>query len=113
MRLINAYKVVNAILAERDALDLDSKYCQAMRGGIRKAPRAIEKAPSEGAVNVVYCRDCVNFGPYCGWRKEPNDEGICHLIADIMDGYYDGQEFRERRDFCSRGVRKDDVGRES
>lgn len=64
-RLIDANKVVKAILAERDKIPYELvsekpfKHGNSMRGGIRKALRCIEHAPTVDAVPVVRCEDCL------------------------------------------------------
>ena len=76
MRLIDANEVVKAILAERDKIPrtvstapyeigTEKPYHAGdqMRGGIRKALRCIEQAPSVEAVPVVFCRDCKHCDP--------------------------------------------------
>ena len=102
-RLIDANKVVKAILEERDKiprtittapyeLGTEKPYHAGdqMRGGIRKALRCIEQAPTVAAVPVVRCEKCVLHGdcvtenafllvgienPFCcaGKRKEGAD----------------------------------------
>ena len=97
MRLIDANKVVKAILAERDNIPYElvsEKPYHAgnqMRGGIRKALRCVEQSPTVDAVPVVRCRECVLHGncvteddfvlagienPFCcaGKRKEDKHE---------------------------------------
>ena len=67
-RLIDANKVVKAILAERDTIPYELvsekpfKHGNSMRGGIRKALRCIEQAPTVDAVHVVRCEKCVLHG---------------------------------------------------
>ena len=103
MRLIDANKVVKNIVAERDKiprtitaapyeLGAEKPYHAGdqMRGGIRKALRCIEQAPTVDAVLVVRCEKCVLHGncvtedafvfagienPFCcvGKRKEGAD----------------------------------------
>ena len=98
MRLIDANKVVKAILAERDKIPYELvsekpfKHGNSMRGGIRKALHCIEQAPTVDAVHVVRCEKCVLHGdcvtenaflfvgienPFCcvGKRKEGADNG--------------------------------------
>ena len=75
MRLIDANAVVKAILEERDKiprtittapyeLGTENPYHAGdqMRGGIRKALRCIEQAPTVDAVPVVRCEKCVLHG---------------------------------------------------
>ena len=96
MRLIDANKVVKDIIAERDKIlyelvsEKPFKHGNSMRGGIRKALRCIEQAPTVDAVPVVRCEKCVLHGncatedafvlarienPFCcaGKRKEGID----------------------------------------
>ena len=74
MRLIDANEVVKNIVAERDKiprtvptapyeLETEKPYHvgDQMRGGIRKALRCIEQAPTVDAVPVVRCRDCKHY----------------------------------------------------
>ena len=98
MRVIDANEVVKAILAERDKIPYELvsekpfKHGNSMRGGIRKALRCIEQAPTVDAVPVVRCEKCVLRGncatedafifagidnPFCcvGKRKEGADNG--------------------------------------
>ena len=76
MRLIDANKVVSEILAERDKIprtvptapyelgtEKPFRAGDQMRGGIRKALRCIEQAPTVDAVPVVRCRECVHWKP--------------------------------------------------
>ena len=71
MRLIDANAVVKAILEERDKIprtittapyELGTEKPfhagDQMRGGIRKALRCIEQAPTVDAVVVTRCKDC-------------------------------------------------------
>ena len=75
-RLVDANEVVKAILAERDKiprtvstapyeLGNEKPYHAGdqMRGGIRKALRCIEQAPTVDAVPVVRCRECKHCDP--------------------------------------------------
>lgn len=79
MRLIDANEVVNAILAERDKIprtvpaapyelvaEKPFNHGNSMRGGIRKALRCIEQAPTVDAVPVVRCRECAH------WKHKEN-----------------------------------------
>ena len=76
MRMIDANAVVKAILEERDKiprtittapyeLGTEKPYHAGdqMRGGIRKALRCIEQAPTVAAVPVVRCRECKHCDP--------------------------------------------------
>lgn len=70
MRLIDATRLVSDVLEERDKIPLTvvERYSlgvptpfshgQSMRGGIRKALRCIEQAPTIDAVPVVRCGQC-------------------------------------------------------
>ena len=68
MRIIDANAVVKAILEERDKIPYELvsekpfKHGNSMRGGIRKALRCIEQAPTVDAVPVVRCEKCVAHG---------------------------------------------------
>ena len=63
-RLIDANEVDKAILEERDKIPYELvsekpfKHGNSMRGGIRKALRCIEQAPTVDAVPVVRCKEC-------------------------------------------------------
>ena len=100
MRLIDANEVVKNIVAERDKiprtvstapyeLGTEKPYHAGdqMRGGIRKALRCIEQAPTVDAVPVVRCRDCTEF--------DETEHECSHWYG-----------FREN-DFCSYGERKE------
>lgn len=100
-RLINATAVVKDILAERDKISLTheerygfgvkfpSRHGQAMRGGIRKALRCIETAPTVNAIEVVRCRDCIHFDGWDYCAHEKMEHGQCRY-----------------NDFCSYGERR-------
>ena len=101
MRMIDANAVVKAILEERDKiprtittapyeLGTEKPYHAGdqMRGGIRKALRCIEQAPTVDAVPVVRCRECKYRD---GTPGQPNIQ--C------------GQMHED--DFCSYGERKE------
>ena len=68
MRLIDANRVVKDIISERDKIPYELvsekpfKHGNSMRGGIRKALRCIEQAPTVDAVLVVRCEKCVLHG---------------------------------------------------
>lgn len=68
MRLIDATEVVKNIVAERDKIPYELvsekpfKHGNSMRGGIRKALRCIEQAPTVDAVSVVRCEKCALHG---------------------------------------------------
>ena len=100
MRLIDANAVVKAILEERDKIPrtiatapyepwAENPYHAGdqMRGGIRKALRCIEQAPTVDAVPVVRCRECTEF--------DETEHECSHWYG-----------FREN-DFCSYGKRKE------
>ena len=100
MRLIDANTVVKAILEERDKIPrtiatapyepwAEKPYHAGdqMRGGIRKALRCIEQAPTVAAVPVVRCREFTEF--------DETEHECSHWYG-----------FREN-DFCSHGVRKE------
>ena len=89
MRLIDANEVVKNIVAERDKIprtvpaatyelvaERPFNHGNSMRGGIRKALRCIEQAPTIDAVPVVRCRECKHkyfkdFSAFCPYRFGP------------------------------------------
>ena len=97
MRLIDATEVVKNIVAERDKIPYELvsekpfKHGNSMRGGIRKALRCIEQAPTVDAVPVVRCRECKHLG-FCGDATN----------LEVM-GFYG---------YCSRGERKEGADNE-
>ena len=101
MRLIDATEVIKNIVAERDKIPYELvsekpfKHGNSMRGGIRKALRCIEQAPTVDAVSVVRCRECKHYATVdfdgdilCG----------CTLRSAMVDITPDS--------FCSYGERK-------
>ena len=109
-RLIDANEVVKAILKERDKiprtitaapyeLGTEKPYHAGdqMRGGIRKALRCIEQAPTVDAVAVTRCRECKHrkyddiFGTLwcnrdsCTKRVKPDD--FCSYGEKRRDKY--------------------------
>ena len=98
MRLIDANEVVKAILAERDKIPYELvsekpfKHGNSMRGGIRKALRCIEQAPTVDAVLVVRCRECKK-------HSEANGKHYCKFWRMYCP---DDSEF-----FCKAGERKE------
>ena len=106
-RLIDATEVVKAILAERDKiprtihaapyeLGIEKPYHAGdqMRGGIRKALRCIEQAPTVAAVPVVRCREC----NHC----DPENYHCDHPMGTAAPLR------RKPDDFCSYGERRED-----
>lgn len=90
MRMIDANAVVKAILEERDKiprtittapyeLGTEKPYHAGdqMRGGIRKALRCIEQAPTVDAVPVVRCRECKH-------HRDKNEQERQYLVEDIL-----------------------------
>ena len=100
MRLIDANRVVKDIISERDKIPYELvsekpfKHGNSMRGGIRKALRCIEQAPTVDAVPVVRCKDCI--------RRYDTDE--CPMCFLIEGKYY---EYTNENGFCDRGERKE------
>ena len=101
MRLIDATEVIQNIVAERDKIPYElvsekpNQHGNSMRGGIRKALRCIEQAPTVDAVPVVRCRECKHYDTadfdgdiLCG----------CTLHSAMVDITPDS--------FCSYGERK-------
>ena len=100
MRLIDATKVVKNIVAERDKIPYELvsekpfKHGNSMRGGIRKALRCIEQAPTVDAVPVVRCRECKYR-----FKNNGHDKSGCPII--------DANIWMDDDDFCSYGERKE------
>ena len=100
MRLIDANEAVKNIVAERDKIPYELvsekpfKHGNSMRGGIRKALRCIEQAPTVDAVVVTRCKDCKYLV-----NATVNDNGF--LICDISDMEIAAD------DFCSYGDPKE------
>ena len=108
MRIIDANAVVKAILDERDKiprtittapyeLGTEKPYHAGdqMRGGIRKALRCIEQAPTVDAVPVVRCRECKHYDTA---DFDGNTLCGCTLHSAMVDIMPDS--------FCSYGERK-------
>lgn len=99
-RLIDANKVVKAILAERDKIPYELvsekpfKHGNSMRGGIRKALRCIEQAPTVDVVPVVRCREC-----RYRFKNNGHSKDGCPII--------DANIWMDDDDFCSHGERKE------
>lgn len=98
-RLIDANEVVKAILEERDKIprtvpaasyelvaEKPFNHGNSMRGGIRKALRCIEQAPTVDAVPVVRCCQCKD-----GIVLQHSDFVVCHRGR------------MKKMDFCSYG----------
>lgn len=104
-RLIDANKVVKAILAERDKIPYELvsgkpfKHGNSMRGGIRKALRCIEQAPAVDAVPVVRCGECKHLNVVN--RKELYAH--CPKTNTVFLPF----ELDTREHFCSLGERKE------
>lgn len=104
MRLIDANKVIKNIVAERDKIPYELvsekpfKHGNSMRGGIRKALRCIEQAPTVDAVEVVRCRECKHRG---------TDDCIFHIKGEPAD---EELLLKLDNDFCSYGERKEGDG---
>ena len=100
MRLIDANKVVKDIISERDKIPYELvsekpfKHGNSMRGGIRKALRCIEQAPTVDAVHVVRCRECKYRFKNNGHSKDG-----CPII--------DANIWMDDDDFCSHGEREE------
>ena len=106
-RLIDANAVVKAILEERDKIprtittapyELGTEKPfhagDQMRGGIRKALRCIEQAPTVDAEVVTRCKDCAHKE-----RATVNEKGFLICPASGMEITPD--------DFCSYGEPKE------
>ena len=100
MRLIDANKVIKNIVAERDKIPYELisekpfKHGNSMRGGIRKALRCIEQAPTVDAVPVVRCRECKYR-----FKNNGHDKSGCPII--------DNNIWMDDDDFCSHGEREE------
>ena len=100
MRLIDANEVVKNIVAERDKIPYELvsekpfKHGNSMRGGIRKALRCIEQAPTVDAVVVTRCKNCAHKE-----RATVNEKGFLICPASGMEITPD--------DFCSYGEPKE------
>ena len=98
-RLIDATDVIKNIVAERDKIPYELvsekpfKHGNSMRGGIRKALRCIEQAPTVDAVPVVRCREC----KHC----DPENYHCDHPMSTAAPLR------RKPDDFCSYGERKE------
>lgn len=105
MRLIDANEVVKNIVAERDKIPYELvsekpfKHENSMRGGIRKALRCIEQAPTVDAVPVVRCRECKHLNVVN--RKELYAH--CPKTNTVFLPF----ELDTREHFCSLGERKE------
>ena len=78
---------------------------EAVRGGIKKALRAIEQAPTIDAVEVVRCKDCK--------LRYSNDCAMAHseYFYDEDDrGDYRVNEWTADDGFCNAGERWEDNG---
>ena len=106
-RLIDANAVVKAILEERDKIPRTITTApyelrtekpfhagDQMRGGIRKALRCIEQAPTVDSVVVTRCKNCAHKE-----RATVNEKGFLICQASGMEITPD--------DFCSYGEPKE------
>ena len=105
MRLIDANEVVKNIVSERDKIPYELvsekpfKHGNSMRGGIRKALRCIEQAPTVDAVPVVRCRECKHHY----WEQEPcHGKSVHYCNLPHMSGVEVFKEF-----YCYYGARKE------
>lgn len=106
-RLIDANAVVRAISEEKHTIPVTVpaatnelvpekpyKHGEAMRGGIRKALRCIEQAPTVDAVSVIRCFECKHAWIHpCGYV-------LCH-----RDGRSAYEMTFSLESFCSYGER--------
>ena len=112
MRLVDANEVVKNIVAERDKIprtvpaapyelvaEKPFNHGNSMRGGIRKALRCIEQAPTVDAVPVVRCRECKHLNVVN--RKELYAH--CPKTNTVFLPF----ELDTREHFCSLGERKE------
>ena len=107
MRLIDATEVIKNIVAERDKIPYELvsekpfKHGNSMRGGIRKALRCIEQAPTVDAVPVVRCRECKH------WKPSGSKAGNSFSNMEYIGGCEFTNYYRSESDFCSHGERKE------
>ena len=107
MRLIDATEVIKNIVAERDKIPYELvsekpfKHGNSMRGGIRKALRCIEQAPTVDAVPVVRCRDCQR------WKPSGSKAGKSFSDMEYIGGCEFSKYCRRESDFCSYGEPKE------
>lgn len=107
MRLIDANEVIKNIVAERDKIPYELvsekpfKHGNSMRGGIRKALRCIEQAPTVDAVPVVRCRECKH------WKPSGSKAGNSFSDMEYIGGCEFTKYCRRESDFCSYGERKE------
>ena len=105
MRLIDANEVVKNIISERDKIPYELvskkpfKHGNSMRGGIRKALRCIEQAPTVDAVPVVRCRECKHLNVLN--RKE------LYAHCPKTNTVFLPLDLDTREHFCSLGKRKE------
>ena len=104
-RLINYFELKQRILEERNQIPSKSNvHNDAMRCGIRKALRCLERCQSvTDMVEVVRCKDCAYYQETIGKDSgKPCGYGSCINTCAIITGIvYD-------EDFCSYGERKDE-----
>ena len=118
--MIDANAVVKAILEERDKIprtittapyELGTEKPfhagDQMRGGIRKALRCIEQAPTVDAVPVVRCRECKY------WKPSGSKAGNSFSDMEYIGGCEFTKYCRRESDFCSYGKRKEGADNES
>lgn len=123
MRLIDATRLVQLALLERDKIPLNiverysfgtespNRHGQSMRGGIRKILRLIEQAPTIDAVPVIRCKDCIHAVDITNYRMAKRfgdhakqcmrcrgDSGFGYLDLSVV--YPDG--------FCDEGEKRND-----
>lgn len=111
MRLIDATRLVELALLERDKIPLTiverysfgtgspNRHGQSMRGGIRKILRLIEQSPTIDAVPVVRCKDCRRRGSVlCPMRYEEPDGYLIRVTdSTVEDGYCAYGQRKERQ----------------
>ena len=91
----NAYDCPLNEVADFQRVSNDTKVVW-MVEGLYEATEIIDEAPTVDAVEVVRCKDCVN---YCGFEHCKN--GICDVDSVSKRAVYPN-------DFCSYGERKKD-----
>ena len=114
-RYIDANILKEKILKERDKIPfkkiepysfgVETHYRDgaAMRGGIRKALRCLEQAPTADVVEVVRCKDC-KYSEFIYSSKKKGEPSIGHYVctsrrcSTVAEGYCHWGERREQNE---------------
>ena len=93
-RLIDANTLIHRVCAERDSMEINHACDIGYHNGLNMAVSMAINAPTVNAVEVVRCKDCVN---YCGFEHCKN--GICDVDSVSKRAVCPD-------DFCSYGERR-------